>query len=166
MDGVVKRKNIEALAELRSCHYKSWRTNRLSPSRRRQRQALRRWRQSRKPVKTERIGLNCPTVNALPVSTAIKKIASKFWVPRNVRCGVVRCFVLFCLLDVGFLCRDGFLAQTPRRQRTIFHICIGFHKNSIKCLLHRAACFGQAPSKKSVDRSFATQTVVQGLHAS
>ena len=40
MDGVAKRKNIEALAELRSGHYKSWRTNRLSPSRRRQRQAL------------------------------------------------------------------------------------------------------------------------------
>ena len=77
-------------------------------------------------------------------------------------CGVV--FV--CLSGVGFLCRSGFLAQDPRRQRTIFHICVGFRKNSIKCAVYQATCFGQVPSKKSVDRSFTAQTVVQGVHVS
>ena len=64
-------------------------------------------------------------------------------------------------------CGALFVLQTPRRQHTIFHICIGFHKNNIKYSMCQEICFGQLPIKKSADIGFFTaQIVLQGFYVS
>ena len=92
--------------------------------------------------KAESCGLNRAQVVVFIASTAIKSIAISFLLLRHLCCGAM-------LIAWSLLFSESFWHKTPRRRRTIFDICVGFHENSIKCATHQAICFGQLPTRKA-----------------